>query len=252
MRVWDFGLEVLPRAQNVRETSSGHVLARPGQAYALRLRNHGPLRCVVHVEVDGRTVTGGGLVLNPFSKTDLERPIEGDSGRFTVVPEGDESVFGPDGGRDNPALGLIEARFRRELPNESSARALPTSTYQYPHLGPEGGIPPRIIRTSPLLPPLPPRVTALRAMEPSSGVRVPDARFGHALDEVERAAGTGLTGRSEQEFEPISLGPLEDEETVLRLRLVIGSEAAIEAAMHEGTADDALRSAGPERPAPRP
>ena len=120
MRVGDFAVEVVPRGHrgSVRETSSGHVLARPGQVYALRLRNFGPLRCVADVHIDGQLVTRGGLVIAAWSTEELERPIsEEENGRFTVFAEGDERVFGPDGGRDNPNLGLIEVRFRRELPS---------------------------------------------------------------------------------------------------------------------------------------
>src|SRR5581483_5659727 len=121
MRVGDFAIEIVPSGGgHVRELESGHVLARPGQVYRVRLRNSSPLYCVVDVDIDGERVTAGGLVIAPWSATELERPIDaGETGRFTVVAEGDEGVFGPDGGRDNPALGLIEARFRRELPRES-------------------------------------------------------------------------------------------------------------------------------------
>src|ERR671913_163003 len=120
MRVGDFSVEVVPAGGVAIEVQSGHVLARPGQVYALRLRNHGPLRAVVDVSIDGRRVTGGGLVLNASGTVDLERPIHAtERGRFTVIAEGNERVFGPDGGRDNPDLGLIEARFRRELPDET-------------------------------------------------------------------------------------------------------------------------------------
>ena len=120
MRVGDFAVEIVPSdGGRVRELESGHVLARAGQVYRLRLRNSSPLYCVVEVDVDGERVTAGGLVIAPCSVTELERPIDaGERGRFTVVAEGDEAVFGPDGGRDNPALGLIEARFRRELPRD--------------------------------------------------------------------------------------------------------------------------------------
>src|SRR5438105_9329701 len=129
MRNGDFAVEVVPRGKGigVREIQSGHVLARPGQVYALRLRNFGPLRCVADVSVDGRSVTAGGLVIEPYCTEELERPITPDEdGRFTVVAEGDERVFGPDGGRDNASLGLIEVRFRRELPQDNRRRDVPT------------------------------------------------------------------------------------------------------------------------------
>src|SRR2546423_7333162 len=98
MRVGDFVLEVIPHGGGrVRELDSGHVLAGAGQVYRLRLRNAGPLHCVVDVDLDGRRIAAGGLVLEPGGTTELERPIGGDEdGRFTVVAEGNEAVFGPD------------------------------------------------------------------------------------------------------------------------------------------------------------
>ncbi|HEV8216844.1 MAG TPA: hypothetical protein VGP95_13450, partial [Gemmatimonadaceae bacterium] len=62
MRVGDFSVEVVPyREGTVRELDSGHVLARPGQVYTLRLRNHGPLRAVAEIDIDGKSVTDSGL-----------------------------------------------------------------------------------------------------------------------------------------------------------------------------------------------
>jgi len=115
MRVGDFSVEVVPYLEGrVRELESGHVLARPGQIYRLRLRNHGPLRAVVDIDIDGKSVTASRLVLRPWSMTELERPLrDGEHGRFTIVGEGNEAVFGPDGGRDNESLGVIRAAFQR-------------------------------------------------------------------------------------------------------------------------------------------
>ena len=100
MRNGDFSVGIVPHdGGRVRELESGHVLARPGQVYRIRLRNHGPLYAVAHVELDGHPITAGGLVLAPLSTTELERPInDGETGRFVVVSEGDEGTFGPDGG----------------------------------------------------------------------------------------------------------------------------------------------------------
>src|SRR4051794_40373951 len=103
MRVGDFSVEVVAVADGAtREIESGHVLARAGTVYGLRLTNHGPLRSVAEVRIDGRSVTERGVVVNAYGSMTLERPVGGsDSGRFTVIAEGDERVFGPDGGRDN-------------------------------------------------------------------------------------------------------------------------------------------------------
>lgn len=228
MRVGDFGVEVIPQdGGRVREVASGHVLARPGQVYRLRLRNFGPLRCVAEVEIDGRAVTAGGLVLSPWSMTDLERPIDGaDTGRFTVIAEGNEAVFGPDGGRDNPDLGLINARFRRELPQGDRVTERPVIRMPVPW---EIDIP------SPSSAPVfdRPEFSAMRTHVTGPA--------------IERAAGTGLTGHSDQEFVPISLGPLETEATSIQLRLVIGTEAALAEETSQPIEQDA-----PARPVARP
>src|SRR5689334_3343340 len=223
MRVGDFSVEIIDAGGGTtRELESGHVIARPGQVYVLRLRNHGPLRAVADIAIDGHSVTGDGLVINAWSTVDLERPIHAtERGRFTVIAEGNEEVFGADGGRDNPNLGLIEARFRRELPGHAP-RDLPTrpsDPWEHPR---------PIVVTMPTPsqhPDHPPRFTppiwngpearyrrlfskesrdtdisafldaASSTAEPSAPEQ-PLIRFTRAFerDGVERAAGTGLTG----------------------------------------------------------
>lgn len=257
MRVGDFAVEVVAHGSGrVRERQSGHVLARPGQVYRLRLRNFGPLYCVADVELDGHKITAGGLVIEPWGTTELERPIDGaETGRFTVVAEGDETVFGPDGGRDDPKLGLIEARFRRELPRKDRRPEAPmifASPMPPARPLPDGTPPGRFPRSVPpeWQPPLnrmqQPKAEAFFATPLAEPVAPPPAR--EDAGTIERAAGTGLTGHSDQQFVPITLGPLEKEATVITLRLVIGSEAAI--------AEEAPRPLAehhaPPRPAARP
>lgn len=257
MRSGDFSVEVVARGKGVgvRESDSGHVLARPGQVYALRLRNHGPLRCVADVRIDGRVVTAGGLVIDAGCVEELERPITPDEdGCFTVVAEGDERVFGPDGGRDNEALGLIEVRFRRELPTGERPRPLPSVGAL--------GLPREI----------PSRLSSVRFSSSSGDGAAPNGprailfgRLGQfnspdlgledsnldldapQLEDVERAAGTGLTGHSAQRFQPTTLGTLEAEATVIRLRIVIATEDAIRTAPLHGDG-----RATPARPLARP
>ncbi len=260
MRVGDFGVEIVPADNGrVRELASGHVLARPSQVYRLRLRNHGPLPCVADVEIDGERVTAGGLVLEPWSATELEGPIGGERGCFTVVAEGDETVFGDDGGRDNPKLGLVEARFRRELPRGDRRSELPL-----PVVSPSRPVP-DLPRPTPGVPPLPPRFPVsppewlplsrtgpvrgfMEASAWNRGARPLPPTFDEDSDDaIGGAAGTGLTGRSDQQFVPISLGPLEAEATVIHLRLVIGSEQAI----RDGSPLP-LGADIPSRPAARP
>lgn len=272
MRVGDFSVEVVAADSDVREIESGHVLARPGQVYALRLRNHGPLRCVADVSIDGTAVTGGGLVINAWSTVDLERPIHAtERGRFTVIAEGDERVFGPDGGRDNVDLGLIEARFRRELPNTAQPEPVrqpsiprPIVALPSPPSNPTAPDPSPYPRR-PFTPPewTPPtwesatrgrhdslgklgRLEVRALMAPSVTVNEPVTPE-QTTDAFERAAGTGLTGNSDQEFVPISVGTLETEATVIRLRLVIGSEESLSAPRPLPEA-----AATPARPVARP
>jgi hypothetical protein len=237
MRNGDFSVGILPHdSGRVRELESGHVLARPGQVYRIRLRNHGPLYAVAHVELDGHPITAGGLVLAPLSTTELERPInDGDTGRFVVVGEGDEGTFGPDGGRDNESLGLIDARFRRELPRADRVMDPPTLYSPRAHE-------PMLSRQRPL----PGVHTRPNRIE---GISLPSPLFDVVTEPTfEQAAGTGLTGHSDQQFVPMHLGPLEDEETVIRLRLVIGSTAAIAEETPRVSAQDAV----PSRPLARP
>jgi hypothetical protein len=263
MRIGDFAVEVVPRGKGVGvcETGEGHVLARPGQVYALRLRNFGPLRCVADISIDGRSVSAGGLVLEPWSTEELERPITPDEdGCFTVVAEGDERVFGPDGGRDNLDLGLIEVRFRRELPGgPERPRPLPTGIFRVP-VPPEPPAAPQPDRLPPGIYPIwnvaaarndarnvPPRFSELDGLFAREAPGTPSYSDDLILDDVEGAAGTGLTGHSSQRFTPTQLGPLETEATVIQLRLVVASPEAI-------TSRESYpgRAAAPARPAARP
>ena len=83
-------------------------------------------------------------------------------------------------------------------------------------------------------------------MAPTMPAEAPAAPT-HVRDAIERAAGTGLTGSSRQEFMSVYVGPLETEATVIQLRLVIGTDEALTAARPlPGVATT------PARPAPRP
>lgn len=242
MRFGDFAVEVIPHGEGkVRELESGQVLARPGQVYVLRLRNLGPLHCVVNVDVDGHRVTAGGLVLAPWSTTDLERPIDArEDGRFTVIPEGDEAVFGPDGGRDDEKLGLIVASFRRELPWRDQRLDLPPTITAEPPARPLPDVPSPPRRFPVPIPEWAPPLNRVDALY--------EARDHFDRAPVERAAGTGLTGHSDQQFVPMTLGPLESEPTVIKLRIVIGSEQAIA----EEPVRPLVERDAPARPAARP
>jgi len=90
-------------------------------------------------------------------------------------------------------------------------------------------------------------VTSLLArMAPDVSVESPTVPE-QVPDALERAAGTGLTGRSDQDFVSVSVGALETEATVIRLRLVIGSEETLATPRPLPKTNDV-----PARPAPRP
>jgi hypothetical protein len=86
-------------------------------------------------------------------------------------------------------------------------------------------------------------------MASAPSVSEPAAPEQSSLDrlDVERAAGTGLTGSSDQEFVSVSVGELETEATVIRLRLVIGTDESLAAARPLPQSD-----AAPVRPVARP
>jgi len=262
MRVGDCGVEVIAvGGGRVRELPSGHVLARPGQVYQLRLTNHGPLRGVADVRIDGKSVTAGGLVLDAWTTVDLERPIHAtEHGRFTVIAEGDERVFGPDGGRDNPELGVIEVSFRRELPPpqpvvDPTVRVVDPMPFPTSPRSPAS--PPGIwnrmreidVESRHATSPRVPRAMMLdRAHVEAEPVRVTEPPGAMPPAGIERAAGTGLTGHSAQEFRTVRLGPLEQQATVIRLRIVIGEPEAIDAPRPLPDAE----AQAPARPAARP
>jgi hypothetical protein len=94
-------------------------------------------------------------------------------------------------------------------------------------------------------------ITALMAASPVPVTETPapaqPAAPNFIGDAIERAAGTGLTGSSKQEFVPVHVGQLESEATVIRLRLVIGTDEALAAPRPLPESDTA-----PARPAARP
>jgi hypothetical protein len=295
MRVGDFGVELIPIGEGaLRETDSGHVLARPGTVYGIRLRNFGPLRAVAEIRIDNKSVTENGLVLDANGVMTLERPVhESETGRFTVIAEGNEAVFGADGGRDNASLGAIVASFRRELPQREVPYLRPRSAGDEPRpifSGSNDGsrapfdipIPPPPFSPRPMSPPgwSPPTASArmdnaprasasLTSQSPevvvtppprAQNVPIPATPAQDAVPTtptgamptgaIERAAGTGLTGHSSQGFVSVHVGALETEATVIRLRLVIGTEAALNAPRPLRDVEE--RDAAPARPLARP
>ena len=254
MRVGDVSVRLVPvGGGEMIEGEDGRVLARPRQVYAVHLANHSDRRAVAKVSLDGLPVTEGGLVLPPGGATTLERPVsDGEHGRFTVFPEGTEEVFGEDGGRGNPDLGLVEVEFRRELEPPPVPVAVPRAPFpprvrelDLPPMPPPWPVP-GAAPAAPPPPPTAPRIWSAASAPPMRAQAAPAAAIRES--DVGSAAGTGLTGRSEQGFRTVPVGPLEEAATRVTLRIVIGRPEAFGRARPLPGAE----RAAPPRPAPRP
>jgi len=254
MRVGDVSVRLVPvGGGEMIEGEDGRVLARPRQVYAIHLTNHSDRRAVAKVSLDGLPVTEGGLVLSPGEAMTLERPVtDGEHGRFTVFPEGTEAVFGDDGGRGNPDLGLVDVEFRRELERPPVLRGVaaeppaPVPGFDFPPLpAPPPGTPPG----APARPSHAPQIWS-SASAPGAPMRAPAPAPAAILREsdVGSAAGTGLTGRSEQGFRTVPVGALEETATRVALRIVIGTPEAFGRARPLPGVERPV----PPRPAPRP
>lgn len=264
MRVGDVSVRLVPvGAGEMIEGEDGRVLARPRQVYAVRLENHSDRRAVARVSLDGLPVTDGGLVLSPGEAMTLERPTtEGEHGRFTVFAEGREEVFGDDGGRGNPDLGLVEVEYRRELASppppvyvpRAAPPAMPGREFDFPP-APLPSPPPATPARPSTVPQIwssaqAPAMTSATPLAPtampSSAPPLPPAAIRES--DVDSAAGTGLTGRSEQSFRTVAVGPLEETATRVALRIVIGRPEAFGRARPLPGAERPV----PPRPTPRP
>lgn len=256
MRVGDVSVRLVPvGGGEMVEGEDGRVLARPRQVYAVHIANHSDRRAVAKVSLDGLPVTEGGLVLSPGAATTLERPVQdGEHGRFTVFPEGTEEVFGDDGGRGNPDLGLVEVEFRRELAPPPLPVAVPQAPspprvreFDFPPAplpAPPPGRPPAV----PARPSTIPQIWS-SASAPALPMQAPPAPAAMIREsDVGSAAGTGLTGRSGQSFRTVPVGALEETATRVVLRLVIGTPEAFGRARPLPGAERPV----PPRPAPRP
>lgn len=246
MRVGDVSVRLVPvGGGEMIEGEDGRVLARPRQVYAVHLTNHSGRRAVAKVSLDGLPVTEGGLVLSPGEAMTLERPVkDGEHGRFTVFAEGTEEVFGDDGGRGNPDLGLVEVEFRRELEPPPVPVAVPQAPS--PPRVREFDFPPAPLPAPPGAPVPPSR--APRIWSSASAPAAPGRAAVFREGDVASAAGTGLTGRSEQGFRTVPVGALEETATRVALRIVIGAPEAFGRARPLPGAERAV----PPRPAPRP
>lgn len=231
MRTGFLEVQLVPESGRMSETPTGHVVALVNQVYKIKLTNHNSRRALVQVKIDGRLVTEHGLVINGFQTVFLERPIHTvERGRFTVFAEGQTEVFGEDGGRDNKDLGVIEVTHQLE-------QETPKVTFTpYPIYRP-------FAPYNPWYPwyngPYNPNGVILDnndnrnigAVYASNSV-LRSAKCSFTSDQnrvcetaadisASTAAGTGLTGKSDQNFIPVHMGALESAITTIILRLIL-------------------------------
>lgn len=240
MRTGWLEVQLLGSDAEMPESATGQVLAKEGQVYRISLRNHHASRPgLCTVTLDGEQITEGGLVLGASKAVILERPVKaGEHGCFTVVAEGNTDVFGEDGGRENPRLGLIEVGLRL-VKEVQPWTTLPITIKGNDNWG--GPIP---WHNPPTVPPPwnpspyrpspfwcgssdggQPGLFMPDSARPSycANAAVPSTEGKEMLPREWKAAGTGLSGRSDQVFVAATIGALEAHEDVVALRLVIGS-----------------------------
>jgi len=109
MRVGNYSVHIL----GGRERSSNHVEIDHGSQYSISISNHGYRRCDAEVWIDGDHVDT--FRLDPHRTTNVQGPTKGDRGRFTAFAR--DSADGQAAGLDSvPSenLGLIQVVFKPE------------------------------------------------------------------------------------------------------------------------------------------
>jgi hypothetical protein len=177
----------------------GDVFLPFGSEYSVTLKNLSGRRAVVHVDVDGQRITEGGLVINSGSSVDLERAIGGNllEGRKFKFIEKTEEIEKFRGNRVDD--GLVRVTYQFEKPVPSPVEWHP---YQYQH-----------------------------HWGSDQFILVGRSAFTHTSSVVNCSAKNmdGITvegSKSDQRFNLITVGSLEDEthSIVVRLRGGVGGE----------------------------
>lgn len=180
-----------------REIPGGYVEMEHGAQYALVLRNNGSARCDARVEIDGKHV--GTWRIDTCRSVALERPAH-DTGRFTFYRLGSPEAVKVGLTDGDPNLGLVKVTFTPER----IVRPVYTTTYY------------TLDNTKPAL------ETELLT---SAGPSVNTLSGTISYRTVSQAGGTGLSGRSAQEFHTVTALDYDyGQQTVIHLRLVARSD----------------------------
>lgn len=83
--------------------------------YSLFLKNLASRRALVHVDIDGKNMTEGGLIVNAGQSVDLERPANFSEGRKFKFIEKTQEISNFRG--DNPEDGLVVVKWQFEKPS---------------------------------------------------------------------------------------------------------------------------------------
>lgn len=229
-------------------TPEGHVPLAAGTVYQIALTNRASRRGVAHVSLDGASVTEGGLVLEPYQRVVLQRCVAThETGRFTVRPEGDTAAFGASGGRDNPDLGLIHVRLDVERPRPRPV--IPTWPVPQPPVWPvptpapwlqgpiwiggsndavfgalQDSAAPRNYRSMNVSSRMMKTAAPTAESSPTLNAAISASHLAEAAPAADAytAAGTALTGHSDQRFHSVTMGPCDEGVGELCLRLVVG------------------------------
>lgn len=237
------------------EVAGGYVEMSSGEQYTLQLRNFRNVPCQADVKVDGKEA--GCFIIPAKGSMSLERP-EHDQGRFTAYLQGTETEEFKKAGLEGVSegeLGLIQVTFTPQVFQPSHATVItlpPENRRYYPY--------PWYPYDPPYNPPWIPRgpykyeihwsdtdsAGSADSYSSTGGTTVEEGNtvLGFESSSVSSSAdsvgtttqncasggpmGTGLSGHSNQEFVPATIGELDvSQRTTISLRLVGKREDAM-------------------------
>jgi len=176
------------------EVAGGYIELAHGKQYSIVLGNKNPHRCDAKVTIDGKTI--GEFRVNGHSSITLERPVH-DSGKFTFYKSGSVEAEQVKLDEDSAELGLVSVIF--------------TPEYQTHYTVTYGTWNPRPITTT---------ETWFRS-NTNTGNDYPVVMAAMAASRELSSGGTGLSGKSKQEFvETNALAYDYSRQTTINLRLV--------------------------------
>jgi hypothetical protein len=203
MRIGNFAVAI-PQGQ---ESSTGHVALNHGQTFTLDIRSFTGVRSDAKVEIDGKHVGTWRLPANGHLL--LERPAE-DTGKFTCYKQ-DSAEGAAIGLQKDSDLGLVKVTINPEKPRPTLTGGVLRSA----GLQGFGGTPKGVSRGCGQSVGMDERKMSWDCEPTSAGMNFSDVE----------AAGTGLSGKSDQQFGVASSIEYDkNAEVVISLRLAANKE----------------------------